>query len=261
MPDAQYVEAFDKYQGGIFSVYSDIDDYLDYDPWDYRATSPLLPSSLSLNQAFVVAGELLQLLTSYYKLYDNRFNLSAYPQLTAMELIKGGTINSANMKTLNIENFILNDAWIDNDLDAIITKDGVLSEFGFNALLYLCNKSINDYRNDEKYFPDVYILLKLIYFENDWSNLYKIHESLKTFAEAYDYPRQDELKMDEQKLTKPANNFSIVGLLSRHGYLKNKKNINSEDCFSLSEAKEYVFSHVKKYLQWRCDMVKTLDVF
>ncbi|MDO4449769.1 MAG: hypothetical protein Q4B79_02290 [Moraxella sp.] len=243
------LKALTHIQGGVFSVHDSIDIMLDCSLQDYRATSPLLSANLSEDEAFLVAGELLQLLKAYYKLYDDYYHLSSYQELNRIELIKNDSIFTKYMGEFEIENYTLHNAWNDSNVSSLIDKDDILRVFGFNALLYLSNKSIEEVVNDEKKFADVYILLKLVYFDNDWANLYKIYESLITFAESANYPNLEEFKTDKDKLTKPANNFSVVGLLSRHGVTTKKT--DKKNCFSLDEAKDYVFSLVRTFLEWK----------
>ncbi len=50
-------------------------------------------------------------------------------------------------------------------------------------LLFLAYQGISNVDDDDTHYgPDVYVLLKIISSNNDWSNLYKIFESLETFA-------------------------------------------------------------------------------
>lgn len=253
LPQTQRVESLDSYAGGIFSVYDNIDNMLDCSLQDYRATSPLLSANLSGDEAFLIAGELLQLLKAYYKLYDRHFNLAIYDELKNIKLIKNNNISHHNsMEKLDIDNFLLHEYWHNCNMDSIIEKDIVLANFGFNALLYLANKSIEEAVNSEEKFADVYILLKLVYFDNDWSNLYKIYESLITFAESANYPNIKNFKKDRNKLSVPANKFSITGLLSRHGVRKTEGEPYTGEYYTdMDKAKDYVFSLVRTFLEWK----------
>lgn len=152
LPQTQRVESFDSYAGGIFSVYDDFYSYahIDCSMQDYKAYTPLLPFSLDEEQAMKRAGELLQLLKAYYKLYDDYYHLSSYQELNRIELIKNDSIFTKYMGEFEIENYTLHDAWNDSDVSSLIDKDDILRVFGFNTLLYLSNKSIEEVVNDEK---------------------------------------------------------------------------------------------------------------
>ncbi|OUI78580.1 hypothetical protein HK18_06690 [Commensalibacter intestini] len=255
----------------IFGIYNKSDDYLDCNRDDYRMYSSLL-NDICENDAILVAKELLSLFLGYSKIFDkdkylvNDFDASKiterkipnradYLYCYNFELINianNFTVNHFTLDMYNVPMYYLREIY---DRDIKIKKDWLkLHNDFFNFLLYLSNK-----------YDDIYILLKLCALEIDWVNLYRIYESLEDIVKVqsnYPYLKEEtgkrgkiikilDIKDNKERLTRPANHFSILGLSARHGYIPNTTVKKKEGDFSLSEAKEFVFLHVKKYLCWR----------
>ena len=95
---------------------------------------------------------------------------------------------------------------------------------------------------------DIYVLLKLISNlndkEEDWTQLYKIFESLKNFSKITNIDTNFDKKILEE-LKKSSNNFSISGINSRHGFV-NSNNVQS--VIDYTEAKNHILYCSKLYL-------------
>ncbi|CAI3952462.1 hypothetical protein [Commensalibacter papalotli (ex Botero et al. 2024)] len=255
----------------VFGIYNKPNDYLDCNRDDYRMYSSLLQDTYE-SDAILIAKELLSLFLGYSKIFDkdrylvNDFDVSKitewkmpsradYLESYNFELIDtthNFTVNSFTLDMYNVPIYYLREIY-DKNIDAKADYFRLTNNF-FNFLLYLSNK-----------YDDIYILLKICALEIDWVNLYRIYESLDDIVKiqsSYPYLKEEkgkkdkiikclDIKKNRDRLTRPANNFSILGLSSRHGYKPNATAKKQDDDFSLSEAKEFVFSHVKNYLSWR----------
>lgn len=93
---------------------------------------------------------------------------------------------------------------------------------------------------------DAYFILKYLEMESGWVTYYKLLEAVEHFAEKASV----DLKTVESKrkaFTNTANNFSLSGFDSRHGFKEVTKK-NNTPSMSLGEAHEFVTGVAKKYL-------------
>lgn len=105
---------------------------------------------------------------------------------------------------------------------------------------------------------DIYILLLLFEQDLNFSNLYRILESVEEFAKQHEikkYAHQIEKKFEinpdtRRAFTNTANNFSISNFDSRHGFKQAAKENNSPT-MSLNEAYEFISNTGKNYLNLR----------
>jgi hypothetical protein len=93
---------------------------------------------------------------------------------------------------------------------------------------------------------DVVMILKYFNMEPGWVTYYKILEAVEEFAKA----RRVNLGVDagaRKAFTNTANNFSLSGFDSRHGFKEVVKE-NKTRAMSLEEAHEFIFNVVKNFL-------------
>jgi len=98
----------------------------------------------------------------------------------------------------------------------------------------------------------LYLILKYFSEPLTWSSLYKIMETLMTIQDHHD----KEWKMpwtnaDKKKFTNPANNFSLVGIDSRHGFKPDSLQPNNSPKMTLNEAKEMFIKCANSYLNFK----------
>ncbi len=245
MPKIRNMGGYQDFNSPLFYVWDEINDQLDCSTCDYRATSILFENK-SLDQGFMIACELYSLLKGCCQLYYSE--LFKHLSRDTINLINNNFDESKYVWDIQAPNYFL------YDIFETINKDALPFNFTqpFDILLYLSIDNV-----------DIYILLKLLSEPTSWYSLYKIYETLETYMIEMDYPniyktttrKGDFKKLDNpdilEKFTKPANNFSIVGLDARHGVQPTKKPINVKDCFSLPESGFFLHQHVKNYFQWR----------
>lgn len=266
LPGIRSMGGFNDFKNGSFRVWDEINDMLDCSTCDYRASSWLIDPTDSPEVALKVSGEILSLLLGYLALRGHN-NIFQHVRVNEIQVFDGNfSASYASFDEIEIPNYYLQDVWVErlkfkpHDPREINN----LSNRGFDTLLYLASSNM-----------DIYILLKLLSVKTSWFTLYKIYESLETFVTQVidEYPHLKtvenngvvrkvlDFKSQTEKLTKPANNFSIVGLNSRHGYVSSNRTINTANCFTLSEAKAFVLEHVRKYISWKIDKFHESDLF
>lgn len=94
---------------------------------------------------------------------------------------------------------------------------------------------------------DVYFILKYFDMEPGWVTYYKLLEAVEHFADE----KKIELKTVEAKrksFTNTANNFSLSGFDSRHGF-KEATKLNKTPAMKLDEGYNFVSELAKKYLK------------
>jgi len=94
---------------------------------------------------------------------------------------------------------------------------------------------------------DVYFILKYLDMDAGWVTYYKLMEAVENFAAA----KSIDLGTDDKKrksFTNTANNFSLSGFDSRHGFKQVVKQNNTQS-MSLDEAHDFVTSIAKIFLK------------
>lgn len=93
---------------------------------------------------------------------------------------------------------------------------------------------------------DVYLLLKLFDLEPSWINNYKIMETVESLAKREDLDL-DICKSTRKSFTNVANNFSISGFDSRHGFKQVVKE-NKTPVLTLDDANIFIRDVAKSYV-------------
>ena len=95
-------------------------------------------------------------------------------------------------------------------------------------------------------YPDAYLIIKILDQKEGWVSYYKILETVEAYSSKYhlDIP-VDKDSHRSFKLT--ANNFSISGLDSRHGFKEQIKEIKTP-AMSLESAYDFITSYIRAYL-------------
>jgi hypothetical protein len=264
LPAIKPMAGFNDFHNGSFCFYEEINHHLDCSTCDYRATSWLIDPDETEDKALLITGELLSLLMGYMQVLEDK-NIYNHLRSSGIRLLNPKFFEvSRSFNEVQIPNFLLEEIWINNESKKPNNPREInnLKRVSFDALLYLSKSEV-----------DVYILLKLMAEQASWYNLYQIYESLESFTTENNYPYLIEvqngkknikvldLPSEKEKLTKPANNFSIVGLSARHGYQTIKKPINISNCFTLEQSQSFVYNHVRKYLRWKLEEFHKSDLF
>lgn len=233
----------------LFYVWNEAD-FCDEVHDDYYAKSSLFCGEASEEENLKIAGEILILLNGYLSLSGI---CGIVPQSKEVKLFK---------RKKDSTNFIRIQPRSLNELESIIPNYFLMNlvQKKSEALLgqVLPTKLENNLREGFPTFDillflatkklEIYLLMRLFAIKNDWTNLYRIFETLKTIAQESNYPLEM-TKREKNSFTIPANKFSITGLLSRHGYKKNEKD-PTDKVFSLDQAQDFITKHVQNYIKW-----------
>ena len=228
----------------FFDITGGVDYFLDCPNDDFRLSSVLFKSR-NPEEVIQIGHELVELFNSLNKLLFptdfRRLPLVIDEILNNDEVLNYSLEKKKDFKLFN-SHYISNKVDIESDLSELIKNNNI---FGLLLLSFVRE--------------DIYVLLKLISNlndkEEDWTQLYKIFESLKNFSKITNIDTNFDKKILEE-LKKSSNNFSISGINSRHGFV-NSNNVQS--VIDYTEAKNHILYCSKLYLFKSMDLVKTQD--
>ncbi|MFN3290639.1 MAG: hypothetical protein ACK410_09505 [Acinetobacter sp.] len=260
LTDNRNLLGWNDFRNSSFYVWDEIHPQYDHSTGDHRATSWLIDNNQSIDQAKLVAAELLSIIIGIFKAKRIEHLSAAFMQNGVKLLVNGLSTYTYAFSDIEIPNFTLARSWESrkhlkpqNYSEISNLKNNI-----FDALIYLAAHE-----------DDVYIILRLVASQTSWLSLCMIYETIEEFGEKNDYPhmlttnrkKKLDTKQNETKLTKPANCFSITGFSSRHGYRHESKPVTTDDCFNLEQATDYVYTHVRKYINWKLDIFHSSSIF
>lgn len=94
---------------------------------------------------------------------------------------------------------------------------------------------------------DVYFILKYLDMEPSWITYYKLMEAVETFSKSKGIELGTN-RNDQKRFTNTANNFSLSGFDSRHGFKEITKQNNTKS-MTIDEAYEFVSGMAKEFLK------------
>ena len=116
----------------------------------------------------------------------------------------------------------------------------------FNSSLYLAQDNIG-----------LYLIIKYFSQPLTWVNLYRIMETFETLEKHHDTNwTKTYTNSDKTKFSNPANDFSVIGIDSRHGFKKDSLNPNNGPKMNLSEAKTMFIECAKSYLHFKLNELR-----
>lgn len=116
----------------------------------------------------------------------------------------------------------------------------------FSSSLYLAQTNIG-----------LYLILKYFSEPLTWVNLYKIMETFDTLEAHHDVEwKRTYSNGKKKKFTNPANDFSMIGIVARHGFKKESLEPNVGPKMELGEAKEMFIECAKSYLRFKMDELR-----
>lgn len=124
-----------------------------------------------------------------------------------------------------------------------ISEETIAAEFQkvkSDPRLALINKATED--------VGLYLILKYFNMENNWVTYYKILESLEQLAKEESITTLSIDSEARKQFTNVANNYSLSGIHSRHGFKKNLKQ-NKTPAMRLSEAHDFIRDIAKQYVK------------
>lgn len=269
-----------------FDIRGGVNDYLDCPNDDFRLSSTFF-TELENNLICQLGYDLVSISNSLHKLFIPEYfpklkvsNLSFQPKLedtiiavgpdsefeitepvdeglgikdfrrlplVIKEFYHGNTQVELDRKNtrFSINNFCHNETELIEDI-----KLEILGSEKLNIFHFLLTSFIRE---------DVYLILKLIDRidpnSDDWSQLYKVFETIKNLESITNIDTQIDTSL-KGKFKNSANNFSITGIDSRHGYTSNT---GGSKTLSYGEALNFILDISKKYLNTLLSEVKDND--
>lgn len=95
-------------------------------------------------------------------------------------------------------------------------------------------------------YQDVYHLVKLFEQRGGWTTYYKILETIESYTKEYNLTVVVD-KKTQKSFELTANNFSISGFESRHGFKQQAKEIKTAS-LTIEEGYEFISQYAKQYL-------------
>jgi hypothetical protein len=99
---------------------------------------------------------------------------------------------------------------------------------------------------------DIYLILKYFDMEPSWTTYYKTLETVETLAKKESVAININTK-ERKSFTNVANNYSLSGLDSRHGFKQNIKNNNTKK-MTMNEAHQFIRSVAMSYLKQKYNL-------
>lgn len=266
-----------------FDIRGGVNDYLDCPNDDFRLSSTFF-TELENNLICQLGYDLVSISNSLHKLFIPEYfpklkvsNLSFQPKLedtiiavgpdsefeitepvdeglgikdfrrlplVIKEFYHGNTQVELDRKNtrFSINNFCHNETELIEDI-----KLEILGSEKLNIFHFLLTSFIRE---------DVYLILKLIDRidpnSDDWSQLYKVFETIENLESITNIDTQIDTSL-KGKFKNSANNFSITGIDSRHGYTSNT---GGSKTLSYGEALNFILDISKKYLNTLLSEVK-----
>lgn len=258
-----------------FDIGGGVNDYLDCPNDDFRLSSTFF-TELESNLICQLGYDLVSISNSLHKLFIPEYipklnvsNLSFQPKLEDT-IIAVGPDNEFEItepvdEGLGIKDFrrlplVIKEFYHGNTQVELDRKN---TQFSINNFCHNKTELIEDIKleilGSEKlnifHFiltsfirEDVYLILKLIDRidpdSDDWSQLYKVFETIENLESITNIDTQIDTSL-KGKFKNSANNFSITGIDSRHGYTSNT---GGSKTLSYGEALNFILDISKKYL-------------
>lgn len=261
-----------------FDIVGGVNDYLDCPNDDFRLSSTLF-TELENNLICQLGYDLVSISNSLHKLFIPEYfpkskvsNLSFQPKLEDT-IIAVGPDNEFEItepvdEGLGIKDFrrfplVIKEFYHGNTQVELDRKN---TQFSINNFCHNETELIEDIKSeilgskklDIFHFlltsfirEDVYLILKLVdridsdSDSDDWSQIYKIFETIENLESITSIETQIDTTL-KRKFKNSANNFSITGIDSRHGYTSNP---GGNQILSYDEALAFILDISQKYLK------------
>lgn len=211
-----------------FNIYGGIDHWLDCPSDDFRMTTLYCDGESDPNVVWQIGHELISLFNGASILFNKNYRKASIFRLLHQE----SPVNYVPHRSIA----------------ALLGKPSASQE--------RINEEFRNGRNSGITLPlmhlatenqDVYFILKYFDMEPGWTNYYKLMEAIETFAKGKEIAL-DTIKDTRKSFTNTANNFSLSGFDSRHGFKEITKQ-NNTDSMSFDEAYTFVTSMTKDFLR------------
>jgi len=210
-----------------FNIYGGVDHWLDCPNDDFRMTSIYCDNETDPQVVWQIGYELISLFNgasilisknyrkvSIFKLQHKESEVDFCPQKNISALLGKPSVNQRRISEA-FNNVAISDIQL--------------------ALIHFATEN-----------QDVYFLLKYLGMGSSWTTYYKLMEAVETFAKDKNIDLET-VNNSRKAFTNTANNFSLSGFDSRHGF-KEKVNQNNTKSMSIDEGYNFVTSMIKIYL-------------
>ena len=211
-----------------FNIYVGVDHWLDCPNDDFRMTTLFCENETDPDVAWQVGYELVSLFNGASVLFNKHYRKASIFKLLYKESPVDFKPNRGGAALLGKPPF----------------SDNRISEEYENASRSSIKFLLMHLAAENK---DVYFILKYLDMESSWTTYYKLIEAVETFAEEKGIDLGTSRK-ERKSFTNTANNFSLSGFNSRHGFKEATKK-NKTKSMLIDEAYDFVTSMAKSYLQ------------
>ena len=211
-----------------FNLYDGVDHWLDCQNDDFRMTTLYLEGETDADTAWQIGYELISLFNGASILFNRDYRRASIVKLLYQEapvdyVAKRGAAG------------LLGNPPVSQNRITEEYANGAKSSIKF-PLIHLATEK-----------EDVYFILKYLDMESSWTTYYKLMEAVETFAKDKNVDLAVSGKA-RKAFTNTANNFSLSGFDSRHGFKEMAKKNNTE-AMSIDEGYNFVADMAKTYLQ------------
>lgn len=210
-----------------FQIYEELDFMNDCSVQDYRFRSIYCDDEDDVDTVWQIGYELVSLFNGANKFLDNNS-----PKIRIEQL----WLNRTRQKFCG-----------NRKIFALLGKPHISEEALLSTLQrhqpFLNLKLLARATEDESF----YALLKYFDMEQSWTTYYKILESVEEWAKEKGQ-KLDIEHNERNRFTAAANNYSMTGIDSRHGFKEKVKKYKKEP-MQLNEAHDFIRSAVEKYIQ------------
>lgn len=211
-----------------FNIYGGVDHWLDCPNDDFRMTTLFCENETDPDVVWQVGYELISLFNGASILFDKVYRKASIFKLLYKESPVDFVPNRGATALLGKPP--VSPARISEEYE-----NGAKSCIKF-PLMHLATEN-----------RDVYFILKYLDMESSWTTYYKLMEAIETFASEKSIDLSTS-KKERKSFTNTANNFSLSGFDSRHGF-KEATMHNNTQSISIDEGYGFVTSMAKAYLQ------------
>jgi len=211
-----------------FNIYGGVDHRLDCPNDDFRMTTLYCEGETDPQMVWQIGNELISLFNGASTLFNNNYRKVSIFRLLHQEV-------SVDYVTKVGAAALLGKPSVDQHRIDQEFENGVKSSMKF-PLIHLATEN-----------RDVYFILKYLDMEISWTTFYKLMEAVETFAKEKGIDLGT-VKKERKAFTNTANNFSLSGFDSRHGFKEVTKQNNTES-LSIDEGYNFVSKMAKTYLK------------
>lgn len=212
-----------------FNIYGGVDDWLDCRNDDYRMTTWFAEGEEDPTVVWQLGHELVSLFNGASTLLSkSRYKVSIFKLLH--KNIPVDYVEPSGAYALLGRPSQFNDCQVDQEY-----KNGEKSSAKF-PLIHLAAEH-----------KDVYFILKYLDMPESWTTYYKLMEAVETFAKEKGIDLETVAK-DRKAFTNTANNFSLSGFDSRHGFKEATKK-NNASALTLDEGYSFVTRMAKIFIK------------